>query len=143
MREFYPHHPARYAGTPPQERRGLKRKRRPDYCCWVRLRATNSARFSCFAASPLFSLAELADGCELRGEGRELGFYGGDFLLVLGAAPRFLGGLQGLARLGFVQVAAADRGVGEHGDDAGLHFEDPSRDEDELLFPVFCWFGPH
>jgi len=48
-----------------------------------RLRATSSTRFSCFGASRLFSLAELADGCELRGEGRQLGFDGRDFLLVL------------------------------------------------------------
>src|SRR6266853_116126 len=37
-----------------------KRKRRPFVLAFrVRLRATNSARFSYFAASPLFSLAEL------------------------------------------------------------------------------------
>src|SRR5258706_9403242 len=109
----------------------------------VRLRATNSARFSFFAASPLFSLAELADGCELRGEGRELGFDGGDFLLVLGAAPRLLGGLQGLGRLGLVEVAAADRGVGEHGHHLGLHFEDAARDEDQLLLAAARRLDPH
>src|SRR5712664_1947763 len=84
--------------TPPATRapllkRGGDSKRKRAARCLGPPPRTNSAPFSCFAASPLFSLAELADGCELRGEGRELGFDGGDFLLVLGAAPRLLGGL--------------------------------------------------
>src|SRR6266571_9396290 len=99
----------------PLRKEGIKKEKGGPFVVGVRLRATSSARFSCFTASPLFSLAELADGCELCGKGGELGFDGGDFLLVLGVAPRFLGGLQGLGRLGLVQVAAADRGVGEHG----------------------------
>src|SRR5438034_1693567 len=109
----------------------------------VRLRATNSAHFSCFTASPLFSLAELADGCELCGKRGQLGFDGGDFLLVLRVAPRFLGGLQGLGRLGLVEVAAADRGVGEHGHHPGLHFEDPARDEDQLFLAAAGRLDPH
>src|SRR5258706_11075763 len=120
----------------PQERRGWKRKRRPGCCCGVRLRATNSALFSCFPASPLFSLAESADGCELGGKRRELGFYGGDFLLVGGVAPRVLGGFQRLGRLGFIEVVAADRGVGEHGHPLGLHFENSSPDGHQLLLPA-------
>src|SRR5882724_8830511 len=103
-------HPARSRGHPSLRKEGWKRKRRPGCSCWVRLRATSSAPFSCFPASPLFSLAESAYGCELGGEGRQLGFDGGDFLLVGGVAPRFLGRFQRLGRLGFIEVAAADRG---------------------------------
>src|SRR2546425_13001947 len=132
-----PNHTAKdITGAPPRRPRrhpslrkeGNEKKKAARFCSWGRLRATNSARFSCFAASRLFSLAELADGCELRGEGRQLGFDGRDFLLVLRVAPRFLGALQGLGRLGLVQVVAADRGVGEHGHHLGLHFEDAARD---------------
>src|SRR3977135_2479417 len=125
--------PPASAGTPTQERRGWKRKRRPRF--WGRLRASNSARFFLFCGFSLFSLAEFADGCELGGERRQLGFYGGDFLLFLGGAPRFLGRLQRLGRLGFVEVVAADRGVGEHGHQLRLHFEDAARDEQQLLVP--------
>src|SRR5881296_2505442 len=113
----------------------MEKKKAARLLLWVRLRATSSALFSCFTACPLFSLAEPAYGCELGGEGRELGFYGGDFLLVGGVAPRVLGRFQRLGRFGFIEVVAADRGVGEHGHQLRLHFENSSRDEHQLLFP--------
>src|SRR5467141_2306402 len=121
----------------------MEKKKAARLLLRVRLRATNSARFSCFAASRLFSLAEFADGCELRGEGRQLGFDGRDFLLVLRLGARFLGALQGLGRLGLVQVVTADRGVGEHGHQLGLHLEDSARDEDELLLAAARRLDPH
>src|SRR6266849_10837917 len=96
--------------------------------------SANSVLGSISRLPPLFSLAKFADGCELRGERRELGFDSGDFLLVLGMAPRLFGSLKGFGRLGLVQIVAADRSVGEHGHHFGLHFEDAARDEDELLF---------
>src|SRR6266480_6352622 len=141
------HHPVApprpLRGHPSLRKEGIEKKKAARFLLWVRLRATNSAHFSCFTASPLFSLAELADGCELCGKRGQLGFDGGDFLLVLGVAPRFLGGLQGLGRLGLVQVAAADRGVGEHGHHLGLHFEDPARDEDQLFLAAAGGLDPH
>src|SRR5438128_11438783 len=93
--------PPASAGTPPQERRGTKRKRRPVFVLGA-ASEQQTPRVFLVLLLLLFSLAELADGCELRGEGRQLGFDGRDFLLVLRAAPRFLGALQGLARLGLV-----------------------------------------
>src|SRR5438067_12658210 len=59
---------------------------------------------------------QFANCGKLRGEHRELAFDGGDLLLVLGAAPRFLGALERLGRLRLVEVRAADRRVGEHRD---------------------------
>src|SRR5260221_11471407 len=136
MRGFYLSAAAEFALPPPRGNRPArsrapllekggdrKEKGGPVVLVGVRLRATNSAPFSCFPASPLFSLAESAYGCELVGEGRQLGFDGGDFLLVGGVAPSFLGRFQRLGRLGFIEVVAADRGVGEHGHQPGLHFE--------------------
>src|SRR5262249_14928237 len=36
-------------------------------------------------------------------------------------------------RLRLVEILAADRGIGEHGDDPRLHLEDAARDEHQLL----------
>jgi hypothetical protein len=47
----------------------------------------------------------------------------------------FLGLLLGVEGLGFVEVLAADRGVGQHGHQVGLHFEHAAGDEDELFLP--------
>src|SRR5882672_7883649 len=136
-------------GHPSLRKEGIEKKKAARlFLLGCRLRATNSALFSFFygfslMASPLFSLAESAYGCELGGKRRQLGFYGGDFLLVRGVAPRFLGGFQRLGRLGFIEVVAADRGVGEHGHQLGLHFENSSRDEHQLLFPPAGRLDPH
>src|SRR5688572_576154 len=78
-------------------------------------------------------LAQPADGRKLGGQHGELAFDRGDFLPVLGLGARFLGAPEGLVGLGFVQVGAADRRVGEHGDYPGLYLEDATGDEDELL----------
>src|SRR5204862_2487255 len=79
-------------------------------------------------------LAQSANGGKLRGQHGELALDGGDLLLVLGGAARFLGALERLARLRFVEIGPANRRVCEHGDDLGLHFEDATGDEDQLLF---------
>ena len=78
---------------------------------------------------PLLALPQLAYGGELGGERRELGFHGSDFLLVARAAAGFLGALQGLVRLGLVEIGSADGGVGEHRDHFGLHFQNAAGDE--------------
>src|SRR5258708_143884 len=78
-------------------------------------------------------LAQLADRRQLRSEHRQLAFDDGELLLVLGGAPGFLGALERFARLRFVQILAANRGIGEHGDHFRLHFENAAGNEDKLL----------
>src|SRR5437868_9663373 len=78
--------------------------------------------------------SQLANSGELRGEHRQLAFHRGELLLVGGGATRFFGALQRFIGLRFVQIGAADRGVGEHRDEFRLHFEDAARNEDKLLF---------
>ena len=43
--------------------------------------------------------------------------------------------MLGFVGLGFVEVVAADRGVGEHRHHVRLYFEDAAGDEDELFLP--------
>src|SRR5713226_8626193 len=87
------------------------------------------------APAKLFDLllAQLADRRQLRRKHRQLAFNDGQLLLVLGGATGFLGALERLARLGFVEVLAANGRIGEDGDDLRLHLEDAAGDEDELL----------
>lgn len=73
----------------------------------------------------------------------ELGDGFGQFGLGLGVLELrglvlqgFLGLLLGVEGLGFVEVLAADGGVGQHGDEVGLHFEHAAGDEDELFVAV-------
>lgn len=72
-------------------------------------------------------LAQLADRGDLRSHHREFGLQRRDLLFVLGFRHRLLTLAQRLGGLGLVEVAAADRGVGGHGDDFGLHFKVPVR----------------
>src|SRR5439155_740332 len=57
------HHPVApprpLRGHPSLRKEGKEKKKAARSCFWVRLRASSSARLSCFTASPLFSLAEL------------------------------------------------------------------------------------
>ena len=73
----------------------------------------------------------------------ELGNGFGQFGLGLGVLElrglvlqRFLGLFLGVEGLGFVEVLAADGGVGQHGDEVGLHFEHAAGDENEFFGAV-------
>jgi hypothetical protein len=77
--------------------------------------------------------AELANRSELRGEQRDLAFDGRDLLLVGCAAPCVLRALERFGSLRFVEIGAADRGIGQNGDDLGLYLQDAAGDEDQLL----------
>jgi len=70
----------------------------------------------------------------LRGEHGEFALDDRDFLLVLGTAQRLLSALLRLQRPGFVEIAAADRGVGEHGHQRRLDFQNSAGDEDQIFF---------
>src|SRR5581483_7698052 len=91
----------------------------------------------------LFLAAQLANGGQLRGDGRELGLDRRDFLLVRGIAPGFLGALQRLGRLGLVQVLAAHGRVREHRHAARLYLEEPPRDEHQFLVLLTGELEPH
>ena len=69
----------------------------------------------------------------------------GDRLLFVapGGAARFFGRLQRLRGLGFVQIVAADRGVGEDRDHVRLHLEDAAGDEDQLLLAAARGLDAH
>ena len=56
---------------------------------------------------------------------------------------RFLGGLERFGGLGFVEVVAADGGVGQDGDHVGLDLEDAAGDEDEFFFAVIGTLDAH
>jgi hypothetical protein len=53
----------------------------------------------------------------------------GDFHRLAAVGEDALGFFLGLAGGGFVEILGADRGVGQHGDDARLHFEDAAGGE--------------
>jgi hypothetical protein len=55
---------------------------------------------------------------------------------LLRRAERFAG-------LRLVEIGAADRRVGEHGDHLRLHLEDAAGDEDQLLRATACGRDPH
>src|SRR5687767_13174145 len=60
---------------------------------------------------------------ELSDRARELGLRRCDLELAGAVLHRFLGLALRFERFGFVEVVAADRGIGEHRDRLRLHFE--------------------
>src|SRR5665213_1337983 len=74
---------------------------------------------------------------------RDLRRHRGKFTLSLGkvdvalrALHRLFSDALGFGRLGFVEILAADRGVGQHRDAARLHFEYAAGDENEFFLAV-------
>ena len=68
-------------------------------------------------------------GCEYG----QFGFDGRHFLFALGIFARFLGLLQRFGGLGFIEIGAADRSIGKHGDHLRLDFEYTTGDKNEFL----------
>jgi hypothetical protein len=89
------------------------------------------------------AVAHPADRVELRHRDRKLGLGGRDLLLRRPVRQRLLGLALGRERLGLVQVLAADRGVGEHRDEVGLHLEEAALHEHELLAVDVGQLHPH
>src|SRR5436190_22980151 len=82
----------------------------------------------------VLSPAHLADRSELRRKRRKLALHSSDLLLVLRLGARFFGAFQRFARLRFVKVGTANRGVRQHRDEMRLNLENAAGDENELLF---------
>lgn len=95
----------------------------------------NRATHTRWRALFYFFLAILAQRGKLRRHDGELGLRFCQIDLALGVFER-LGGAPGFVGLFFVQIPAADCGVGEHGDAIRLHFENAARHENEFFLTV-------
>src|SRR5439155_11521831 len=87
--------------------------------------------------------AQPADRSELRQRTGELALGLSDLFLRCLVLHRFLGALLCLQRLRLVEIARADRGVGQHRHDVGLHLEETALHEDDLLFVLSRQFDAY
>ncbi|CAM2147016.1 hypothetical protein PT2222_10032 [Paraburkholderia tropica] len=86
--------------------------------------------------SMLVLLAQTLDRRELRDGVGQFGLRGGVLEVRAGVLQRLFGALARFGGLRFVEILAADRGVGEHRHGARLHFENAACDEHELFIAV-------
>ena len=92
-----------------------------------------TAAFTHVTSAQLFA-AQLAYRRQLRRKGRHLRFNLGNFELAARVSACLFRLCQCVARFGYVEVMAADRRVGQHGDNVRLHFENAARYEHLLFF---------
>ena len=87
----------------------------------------------------LSPLAQLLDRRQLCGKHGQFRLDNRDFLLVLCLSACLFRALEGLCRLGLIQVLPADCGVGKHRHQPWLDFQDAAGNEDQLLVTTTRW----
>ena len=118
----------------------------PDWVQQLRSRGADRVNASLLAQSAhMATLNQRTADCEpaavglavgLGGHRDELALGRREVDVALGVLHRFFGEALGFGGLGFVEVLAADGGVGQHGHAVRLHFQDAAGDEDEFLAAV-------
>src|SRR6266702_1219688 len=110
----------------------------------VKWRSKKSSHEGCFLSDTYClvltaQLAQTLNRSELSRRVRQFRLRGGVFEVRARVLQRFFRTLACIFSLGFVEILATDRGVGENRHGARLDFENAAGDEHKLFFAVFSF----